>query len=78
MQEHVQEACREGPDQILALLDQQYNRYRLAEGQLLRAQQNIVTKIPEIEKTIQMVESLGANQSTKHTNEGMEVDFLIS
>jgi uncharacterized Fe-S cluster-containing protein len=50
----------------------------LAEGQLLRAQQNIVSKIPEIEKTIQMVESLAANQSINQTIIGMEVDFLIS
>lgn len=59
------EACRkEGPDAILGQLDQHYNRYRLAEGQLLRSQQNVTSKIPEIEKTIQMVKSLRGNPST--------------
>lgn len=48
---------------MLSQLDQQYNRYRLAEGQLLRSQQSMVTKIPEIEKTIQMVEALASNPS---------------
>ena len=43
------------------MLDQQYNRYRLAEGQLLRSQQNVTSKIPEIEKTIQMVKALRSN-----------------
>lgn len=65
MKENVEEICRDGTDQILAMLDQQYNRYRLAEGQLLRAQQGIISKIPEIEKTIQMVNALATNQSKK-------------
>jgi hypothetical protein len=48
---------------VLSQLDQQYNRYRLAEGQLLRSQQSMITKIPEIEKTIQMVDALAGNPS---------------
>ena len=51
---------------ILSLLDQQYNRYRLAEGQLLRAHQTMTTKIPEIEKTIQMIECLAKKPSTDY------------
>ena len=69
IKENVEESCREGTEPVLSLLDQQYNRYRLAEGQLLRSQQSIITKIPEIEKTIQMVESLSGNASTQHHNQ---------
>ena len=61
--DNIEDSCRDGPDKVLSTLDQQYNRYRLAEGQLVRAQQSIVGKIPEIEKTIQMVEALSSNKS---------------
>lgn len=60
----MEEACRkEGLDNLLALLDQQYNKYRLVEGQLVRSSQSMVGKVPEIEKTLQMIDALDSNRS---------------
>ena len=35
-------------------------------------------KIPEIEKTLQMIEVLAHKKSTLHLNIGAEVDFMLS
>ena len=78
MKDNIEDICKKGVDSVLSELDQQYNRYRLAEGQLLRSHQSMITKIPEIEKTIQMVEALASNQSKKAIYSEMDVDFLIS
>lgn len=63
-QENVEEACkREGAQNILATLDQQHNKYKLIESQLARSLQSMHGKIPEIEKTLQMIEALSQSKS---------------
>jgi hypothetical protein len=60
----VEKACKkEGTQNILASLEQQYNKYRLVEGQLLRSSDSMRVKIPEIEKTLQMIQVLKGNPS---------------
>ena len=56
---------------MLAALDQQHNKYKLVESQLTRSLQSMHGKIPEIEKTLQMIEALGQNKTT-------DVDFMLS
>jgi hypothetical protein len=64
-QENVEEMCRkDGSQSILTNLDEQHNKYKLIESQLARALQSMHGKIPEIEKTLQMIEALSQNKST--------------
>jgi hypothetical protein len=64
-QENVEETCRkEGSQNILTTLDEQHNKYKLMESQLTRALQSMQGKIPEIEKTLQMIQALSQNKST--------------
>lgn len=61
----MEEACKkEGSQNILALLDQQHNKYKLVESQLTRSLQSMQNKIPEIEKTIQMIGVISTQKST--------------
>ena len=48
---------------MLASLDQQHNKYKLVESQLARSLQSMHGKIPEIEKTLQMIDALSQNKS---------------
>ena len=62
----------------MALLDQQYNKYRLVESQLLRSSDSMRTKVPEIEKTIQMITALKKNPCTFSFILETHVDFMLS
>ena len=66
IQENIIDACRkEGSQNILAALDQQHNKYRLVESQLQRNLYSTNAKVPEIEKTLQMIDSLKIQGSTQ-------------
>jgi hypothetical protein len=60
----VEEVCKkEGSQNILAKLDEQHNKHKLVESQLSMALQSMHGKIPEIEKTLQMIDALSQNKS---------------
>ena len=54
--ENVEEVCKKhNTANVMQSLDEAYNKYKLIESQLMRSNENMTQKIPEIEKAVDII-----------------------
>lgn len=72
--ENVEEFCSQyGTDGILQQLNELYSKYKFMEAQLQRSKEVLKQKLPDINKSLEMVEYLAAAEG-----EEASVDFQLS
>lgn len=72
--EKVEEyADKYGPEQVIEELNVYYSKFKYMEAQIVKHNEAVKNKIPDIEKAIECVEYL-----QKKSSEPMNVDFMVS
>nr|CAG4649834.1 EOG090X0IRH [Scapholeberis mucronata]SVE93996.1 EOG090X0IRH [Scapholeberis mucronata] len=66
---------REGVESILRQLDEQHGKYKFMELNLMARKKKLKSQIPDIQKSLDMIQVLEAKQKS---NEQIETHFLLS
>ncbi|XP_046751588.1 prefoldin subunit 3 [Diprion similis] len=62
-------------DKVLKKLDEQYSKYKFMECNLSNKRRRLRTQIPELERSLEMIEKL---QAEKNNSQDLETQFLLS
>lgn len=62
-------------DKVLKKLDEQHSKYKFMECNLSNKRRRLRTQIPELERSLEMIEKL---QSEKNNSQDLETQFLLS
>jgi len=72
--DHFMKSC-EGVEAVLRQLDEQHGKYKFMELNLLARKKKLKSQIPDIQKSLDMIDVLEAK---KATNEQIDTQFLLS